>query len=160
MLEFLRDGKFSFIGDHWLICSEFVKFIIGICLILFFSYFWVSVMFKPIQIADDLKKYGGYIPGVRPGEPTARRENLPRKSARQRGNLARQERELLHASGPLGNLLDVTRLQPGAVEGAAAALEAFVILDTGQPVELLRQVDDILAKVRRARAVLDKTPTE
>src|SRR5208283_1318246 len=28
-------------------------------LILFFSYFWVSVMFKPIQIADDLKKYGG-----------------------------------------------------------------------------------------------------
>ncbi len=41
-------------------------------LILFFSYFWVSVMFKPIQIADDLKKYGGYIPGVRPGEHTAR----------------------------------------------------------------------------------------
>jgi preprotein translocase subunit SecY len=29
-------------------------------------------MFKPIQIADDLKKYGGFIPGVRPGEPTAR----------------------------------------------------------------------------------------
>ncbi len=41
-------------------------------LILTFSYFWVSVMFKPVQIADDLKKYGGYIPGVRPGEPTAR----------------------------------------------------------------------------------------
>jgi preprotein translocase subunit SecY len=46
-------------------------FVMG-SLILFFSYFWVSVMFKPIQIADDLKKYGGYIPGVRPGEPTAR----------------------------------------------------------------------------------------
>ena len=41
-------------------------------MILFFSYFWVSVMFKPIQIADDLKKSGGYIPGVRPGEPTAK----------------------------------------------------------------------------------------
>jgi len=41
-------------------------------MILFFSYFWVSVMFKPIQIADDLKKYGGYVPGVRPGEPTAK----------------------------------------------------------------------------------------
>lgn len=37
-----------------------------------FSYFWVSVMFKPVQISDDLKKYGGYVPGVRPGEPTAR----------------------------------------------------------------------------------------
>ncbi len=41
-------------------------------LILAFSYFWVSIMFKPIQIAEDLKKYNGYIPGVRPGEPTAR----------------------------------------------------------------------------------------
>jgi preprotein translocase subunit SecY len=41
-------------------------------MILFFSYFWVSVMFKPIQMADDLKKYGGYVPGIRPGEPTAR----------------------------------------------------------------------------------------
>ena len=29
-------------------------------------------MFKPLQIADDLKRYGGYIPGVRPGEPTAK----------------------------------------------------------------------------------------
>lgn len=41
-------------------------------LILVFSYFWVSMMFKPVQIADDLKKNGGYIPGVRPGEPTAK----------------------------------------------------------------------------------------
>lgn len=40
-------------------------------LILAFSYFWVSIMFKPIQIADDLKKNGGYIPAVRPGPPTA-----------------------------------------------------------------------------------------
>lgn len=36
-----------------------------------FSYFWVSVMFKPIQVADDLKKNNGYIPGVRPGQHTA-----------------------------------------------------------------------------------------
>jgi len=49
-----------------------VYYIVMSSLILFFSYFWVSVMFKPIQIADDLKKYGGYIPGVRPGAPTAK----------------------------------------------------------------------------------------
>ncbi|MDR0590269.1 MAG: preprotein translocase subunit SecY [Puniceicoccales bacterium] len=40
-------------------------------LILCFSYFWVSIMFKPMQIAEDLKKGGGYIPGVRPGNDTA-----------------------------------------------------------------------------------------
>ncbi len=41
-------------------------------LIMMMSYVWVSMMFKPIQIADDLKKHGGYIPGVRPGAPTAK----------------------------------------------------------------------------------------
>jgi preprotein translocase subunit SecY len=40
-------------------------------MIFFFSYFWVATQFQPQQIADDLKKYGGYIPGVRPGRPTA-----------------------------------------------------------------------------------------
>ncbi len=40
-------------------------------MILFFSYFWVATQFNPVQIADDLKKYGGYVPGIRPGSPTA-----------------------------------------------------------------------------------------
>ena len=40
-------------------------------LILFFSYFWVATTFNEIQIADDLKKNGGYIPGVRPGQSTS-----------------------------------------------------------------------------------------
>ncbi len=40
-------------------------------MILFFSYFWVATQFNPTQIADDLKKYGGYVPGIRPGKPTA-----------------------------------------------------------------------------------------
>lgn len=41
------------------------------CTIFFFSYFWVATQFQPIQIADDLKKYGGFIPSIRPGKPTA-----------------------------------------------------------------------------------------
>jgi preprotein translocase subunit SecY len=40
-------------------------------MILFFSYFWVATQFNEIQIADDLKKNGGYIPGVRPGTGTS-----------------------------------------------------------------------------------------
>jgi preprotein translocase subunit SecY len=40
-------------------------------MILFFSYFWVATQFNELQIADDLKKNGGYIPGVRPGTPTS-----------------------------------------------------------------------------------------
>jgi preprotein translocase subunit SecY len=64
-MPFLVEFANNLTRGHWTYYALFTT------LILFFSYFWVSVMFKPIQIADDLKKYGGYIPGVRPGEPTA-----------------------------------------------------------------------------------------
>jgi preprotein translocase subunit SecY len=64
-LKFLSEFSQNLLRGHW------TYYAIYTTLILFFSYFWVSVMFKPIQIADDLKKYGGYVPGVRPGEPTA-----------------------------------------------------------------------------------------
>lgn len=64
-IKFLRDFSENLLRGHWVYYATMAS------LILFFSYFWVSVMFKPIQIADDLKKYGGYIPGVRPGAPTA-----------------------------------------------------------------------------------------
>ena len=40
-------------------------------MILFFSYFWVATQFNEIQIADDLKKNNGYIPGIRPGQATS-----------------------------------------------------------------------------------------
>ncbi|HAV62780.1 MAG TPA: preprotein translocase subunit SecY [Verrucomicrobiales bacterium] len=40
-------------------------------MILFFSYFWVATQFNEVQVADDLKKANGYIPGVRPGKSTA-----------------------------------------------------------------------------------------
>jgi preprotein translocase subunit SecY len=46
-------------------------YMVYVGMIFFFSYFWVSFMFNPIQIAEDVKKNGGFIPGVRPGPPTA-----------------------------------------------------------------------------------------
>jgi preprotein translocase subunit SecY len=40
-------------------------------LILMFTYFYTAVQFNPIEHADNLKKSGGYVPGIRPGQPTA-----------------------------------------------------------------------------------------
>lgn len=40
-------------------------------LIIFFAYFYTAITFNPLQYADQLRKYGGFIPGVRPGKPTA-----------------------------------------------------------------------------------------
>jgi preprotein translocase subunit SecY len=51
--------------------DQFVYILIYGLLILFFSYFWTATQFNELQIADDLKKNGGYIPGVRPGQATS-----------------------------------------------------------------------------------------
>jgi len=40
-------------------------------LIVFFTYFYTSITFNPLDVADNMKKYGGFIPGIRPGRPTA-----------------------------------------------------------------------------------------
>jgi preprotein translocase subunit SecY len=40
-------------------------------LIIFFTYFYVAITFNPTEVADNMKKYGGFIPGIRPGRPTS-----------------------------------------------------------------------------------------
>ncbi len=45
--------------------------LIFVALIMFFMYFYTAMVFNPIEISNNLKKYGGFIPGVRPGRPTA-----------------------------------------------------------------------------------------
>jgi preprotein translocase subunit SecY len=54
-----------------MLASGWPHYVVLAGMIFFFSYFWVATQFQPAQIADDLKKYGGYIPGVRPGKPTS-----------------------------------------------------------------------------------------
>jgi preprotein translocase subunit SecY len=44
---------------------------IYVALIVFFTYFYTAVVFNPMDVSDNLKKYGGYIPGIRPGKATA-----------------------------------------------------------------------------------------
>jgi len=45
--------------------------VIYVALIIFFTYFYTAVTFNPVDVADNLKKYGGFIPGIRPGRYTA-----------------------------------------------------------------------------------------
>ena len=51
--------------------GELGYYLIAGAMIFFFSYFWVATMFQPSEISENLKRSGGYIPGVRPGKPTA-----------------------------------------------------------------------------------------
>jgi preprotein translocase subunit SecY len=58
--------------DANLVISDRPAYVIAFfVLILFFTYFYVSITFNPTEVADNMKKYGGFIPGIRPGRPTA-----------------------------------------------------------------------------------------
>src|SRR6266498_794408 len=60
----------SFINAHFQYSSLPYLTLEGI-LIIVFTYFYTAVQFNPVDQADNLRKYGGYIPGIRPGPPTA-----------------------------------------------------------------------------------------
>src|SRR5215467_7979236 len=52
-------------SDGWLYDAAFFLLIVA------FTFFYVSITFNPTEVADNMKKYGGFIPGIRPGRPTA-----------------------------------------------------------------------------------------
>jgi preprotein translocase subunit SecY len=45
--------------------------VVYIAAIIFFTYFYISIIFNPVDVADNLRKYGGFIPGIRPGKNTS-----------------------------------------------------------------------------------------
>ena len=51
--------------------GQFTYTVLYMALIVFFAYFYTAIVFNPIDLADNMKKYGGFIPGVRPGKKTA-----------------------------------------------------------------------------------------
>jgi preprotein translocase subunit SecY len=57
--------------SHALSPGHWVYVILYIGLIIFFCFFYTAIVFNPLDVADNMKKYGGFIPGIRPGKPTA-----------------------------------------------------------------------------------------
>jgi preprotein translocase subunit SecY len=61
----------SWISSHLITGDSPIYMATFFLLTVFFTYFYVSITFDPVEVADNMKKYGGFIPGIRPGRPTA-----------------------------------------------------------------------------------------
>jgi preprotein translocase subunit SecY len=116
-------------------------------MILFFSYFWVATQFNPVQIADDLKKHGGYVPGIRPGTPTA--EFLDRTMTR----ITLAGAVFLTIIAVLPDIVSGRFGIPGMVAqffgGTSLLIMVGVMLDTMRQIEshlLMRHYDGFLKK--------------
>jgi preprotein translocase subunit SecY len=60
----------TFVNTHFS-PNSYTYLVVEALLIIIFTYFYTAVQFNPVDQADNLRKYGGYIPGIRPGPPTA-----------------------------------------------------------------------------------------
>ncbi len=123
-------------GDHPL------YLVIYAGLIIFFTYFYVAITFNPTEVADNMKKYGGFIPGIRPGRPTA--EYLDRVLSRITlpGSLFLGVITVL----PLA-LLNLTKQQPFPFAGTSVLIIVGVGLETVKQIEsqlMLRNYEGFL----------------
>ncbi len=126
---------------HW------IYYAVSALMIFFFSYFWVATMFQPNQIADDLKRNGGYIPGVRPGKPTA--EFLDYTMGRLTFAGALFLTILFLIPGIVGSLLKVPFAAAQFFGGTSLLILVGVLLDIMRQVEthlLQRHYDGFLRK--------------
>jgi preprotein translocase subunit SecY len=64
-------GWVTWINNHLSQGDSNIYMIIYTVLIVFFTFFYVSITFNPEEVADNMKRYGGFIPGIRAGRPTA-----------------------------------------------------------------------------------------
>ncbi|MFH0800311.1 MAG: preprotein translocase subunit SecY [Pseudomonadota bacterium] len=67
--QFVKNGPMQHISDA--LSQGWIHTSLYAALIIFFAYFYTAVSFNPVDVADNMKKYGGFIPGIRPGKTTS-----------------------------------------------------------------------------------------
>jgi preprotein translocase subunit SecY len=112
-------------GDHPIYIAAYAT------LIIFFTYFYVAITFNPDEVADNMKKYGGFIPGIRAGRPTSEylQYVLSRITAPGALYLA------LVAVIPIGALIIFGASQNFPFGGTAILIVVGVGLDTAKQIE-------------------------
>ena len=67
ILAVLSSSNWFVVDKPWASIGAFIY----VTLVILFAYFYTSIVFNPLEVADNLKKQGGFIPGIRPGKPTS-----------------------------------------------------------------------------------------
>jgi preprotein translocase subunit SecY len=117
-------------------------------LIVLFTYFYTAITVNPTQIADDLKRNGGFIPGIKPGKKTAEYIDKVMSRITLPGSIFLAIVAILPAIAKLGNINDAFAYFYG---GTSLLIMVGVVLDTLQQIEshlLMRQYDGLMKSGR------------
>ncbi len=73
IMQFTGTPTTGFWGKFWALVgpNSWIYIVLYFLLIIFFTYFYTAIQFNPIEIANNMKKNGGFVPGIRPGAPTS-----------------------------------------------------------------------------------------
>jgi preprotein translocase subunit SecY len=117
--------------DPALLVAPYLYFLAFFALIAGFTFFYVSITFNPDELSDNIRKYGGFVPGIRPGAPTAAhlRYVLSRLTAPGSGYLA------LVAMFPLIVLAKIGLGQDLQLSGVSLLIMVGVGLDTVKQIQ-------------------------
>ena len=126
---------------NWLSPGQSVYLILYGILVIFFCFFYTAVVFNPVDVAENIKKYGGFIPGVRPGEPTAKFIDYPLTRVTLVGALS------IAAIAIIPDILMRTVNIPFYFGGTSLLIVVGVALDTMKQIEshlLMRHYDGFM----------------
>jgi preprotein translocase subunit SecY len=145
---FIPNPKFQALASN-LLQGQWLYTIIYTILIIFFSYFYTAVTFNPLEIAENMKKFGGFVPGVRPGKNTSDYFDF----VMTRVTLAGAIFLVIIAVFPdlIGAWLKIPYLIASFFGGTALLIVVGVILDTMRQIEshlLMRHYEGFMKKGR------------
>jgi preprotein translocase subunit SecY len=131
--------------------THVVYMVIEVLLIVFFSYFYTAVVFNPTDLSNNMKKYGGFILGIRPGKPTTEYIERVMNRITLGGALALAVIQLIPS------LISILGIRTLAFGGTAVIIVVGVALDTIHQVEgqmLMRHYDGILKRRGKSGGLL------
>jgi len=142
---FIRNNAFLEGMTAFLSPSGVLYNLLYVAIIVFFSYFYTAIIFNPVDLADNMKKYGGFVPGIRPGKKTA--EYIDRILTR----ITLPGGLFLAGIAILPMLLIVWTKVPFDFGGTSLLITVGVTLDTLQQIEshlVMRHYDGFMKKGR------------
>ena len=71
LASFFPNSEFMHMVTSWFDAGTILYSVVYGLLIVFFAYFYTAIVFNPVDLADNMRKYGGFIPGIRPGKRTS-----------------------------------------------------------------------------------------
>lgn len=129
---FLPSGSVKTFLTKWFGTGSWIYAILTFVLIIAFAYFYVTISFNPIEVANNLKKNGGFIPGIRPGKPTS---DYITKVLNRITLIGAIFLDIIAVLPIVANIVSKSQLSALAFTGSSVIIIVGVVLETAREIE-------------------------